>query len=236
MPESSTAIRAAATEPAPAKSVYRLDMSDRTPILIMLSEICACAAPAANAPAIARASRLRLNAFIRFPLLELRRQKACGSDAKVLVQLRHFRIKLGIGNHVDNTSVLHHVVTIGDGRGKVEVLLDQQDREAPGLQLDDSTADLLDDHGGQALGRLVEQQQVRTGAQDAADRQHLLLAAGKLRALAGAALGEVGKQLVDLLDSKATVPHLRRQHQVLLDAQAREDTALLGTPGDTQSC
>ena len=54
MPESSTAILAATTEPAPARSVYRLDMSDSTPILTTLSEICACAAPAEHAAATAR--------------------------------------------------------------------------------------------------------------------------------------------------------------------------------------
>src|ERR1051325_821778 len=78
MPESSTAIRAAATEPAPARSVYRLDMSDRTPILMTLSEIWACAAPAANAATIARASRLLLKAFIRLFLLKTAIAKGLG--------------------------------------------------------------------------------------------------------------------------------------------------------------
>ena len=45
-----------------------------------------------------------------------------------------------------------------------------------------------DDHRRQALGRLVEQQHPDAGAQDAGDRQHLLLAAGELGARAGAAL------------------------------------------------
>src|SRR4029450_9961628 len=68
IPESSTAIRAATTEPAPARSVYRLDMSERTPILITLSEICACAAPAPSAAATASPTRVRLNAFMLSPL------------------------------------------------------------------------------------------------------------------------------------------------------------------------
>ncbi len=72
MPESSTAIFAATTEPAPARSVYRLDMSDSTPILTTLSEICACAAPAPSAAAIASPTRLRLNAFMLSPLPLLR--------------------------------------------------------------------------------------------------------------------------------------------------------------------
>ena len=67
------------------------------------------------------------------------------------------------------------------------------------FQRADGLADLLDDDGREPLGRLVEQQQPRAGAQDAADRQHLLLAAGELGALARAEpLLEVREQLEDL--------------------------------------
>src|SRR5712691_9549098 len=40
--KSSTAIRAAATDPEPVISEYRLDISVRTPILTTPSDICAC--------------------------------------------------------------------------------------------------------------------------------------------------------------------------------------------------
>src|SRR6185437_11553760 len=154
MPESSTAIFAATTEPAPARSVYRLDMSDSTPILITLFEICACAAPAANVPAIASASRLRFIRFIQL-LLEIDNDgnNACTNlDAEILVQLRHFRIKLGIGNHVDDSSMLHDVMAIRDRGREAEILLDQQDRESLRLQAADRATDLLDDDGREALG------------------------------------------------------------------------------------
>src|SRR5688572_18480318 len=68
MPESSTAMRAATTDPAPARSVYRLDMSESTPILTTLSEICACAAPAPSVAATATAIRLRFVAFMNYSL------------------------------------------------------------------------------------------------------------------------------------------------------------------------
>ena len=42
-PKSSTAMRAASTEPGPARSAYVPDWSFITPILITPSEICACA-------------------------------------------------------------------------------------------------------------------------------------------------------------------------------------------------
>src|SRR5512147_1276220 len=55
-PKSSTAIFAATTEPGPAMSVYRPDMSLMTPILMMPSDTWALAVPAAvNVAAIAAA-------------------------------------------------------------------------------------------------------------------------------------------------------------------------------------
>src|SRR6266704_2852436 len=58
-PKSSTAMRAAATDPGPVISEYTLDMSFNTPILTTPSEICACAPEAAKA-SDAAASMLRL--------------------------------------------------------------------------------------------------------------------------------------------------------------------------------
>lgn len=79
---------------------------------------------------------------------------------------------------MSTTRQLHNVVPVGDGRGEAEVLLDEKDREALALEAADRLADLLDDDRRQPLGRLVEQEQPRAGAQDAGDREHLLLAAG----------------------------------------------------------
>src|SRR5262249_9108820 len=94
--------------------------------------------------------------------------------------------------------------------------------------------DLLHDHGRQPLGRLVEQQELGTGAQDAGNRQHLLLAAGELGSLARGAGLEVGEELIDLGERKAaSVFDAWRQQQVLQYAEAREDAAFLRTVGDT---
>src|SRR5947209_655608 len=171
MPESSTASRAAATEPAPARSVYRLDMSDRTPILITLSDICACAAPAPSAAATARPSMVRLMPLMtsssRVDAMRLalasgfRRLQLSASDAEIGMQLRHVGVELRVVNHVDDPAVLHHVVTVGDGRREMEILLDQQDGEALRLQPRDGAPDLLHDDGREAFGRLVQHQQAR---------------------------------------------------------------------------
>ena len=56
----------------------------------------------------------------------------------------------------------------------------------------------LDDDRRQPLGRLVQQQHLRIERQRAADRQHLLLAAGELVAEIVAALLQPRKHLVDL--------------------------------------
>ena len=101
------------------------------------------------------------------------------------MQLGHVRFEVRIADHVHHAPVIHHVMPVSHSGRKPEILFDQQDREAPLLQLRDRASDLLDDHRRQALGRLVQQQQSRAGAQDTADREHLLFPARELRALAG---------------------------------------------------
>src|SRR5581483_7553584 len=101
-------------------------MSDKTPILITLSEICACAPPAPKAAASATASAACFIVFMRSSLSDW----DYISNAEILVQLGHVPIELGIGDHVGHAAVVHQVMTVGDRRRKPEVLLDQQDREA----------------------------------------------------------------------------------------------------------
>ena len=129
--------------------------------------------------------------------------------------------------------MIHHVVTVGDGGREAEVLLHQQHREAALLDLADGAADLLHDHRRQPFGRLVEQQHLGPGAQDARDRQHLLLAARQLGALGGVgALLQVRKKSVDGVEVEAARGHHRRQHHVLGNRQRPEDAALLRADGD----
>ena len=73
------------------------------------------------------------------------------------MQLVEVMREVRVGDHVDNAAVLDYVVTIGEGRGEVKILLDEQDCEAPLLQGADQRADLLNDNRRQALGRLVAQ-------------------------------------------------------------------------------
>src|SRR5215472_4668146 len=227
MPESSTAIFAATTDPAPARSVYRLDMSESTPTL---TGVCACAAPTTTASA--RAITLPTNAFILF--LQFWSITPGALHAQILVQLLHVGFQRGVGDHVHDPPALHDVVPVGDGSREPEVLLDQQDREALLLELADGAADLLHDHRRESLGRLVEHEELRAGAEDPPDGEHLLLAAGELGALAVQALLQIGEQLEDLLDCQPALLDLRRQQEILLDVEAGEDSALLGTDRDAE--
>src|SRR5688500_10585436 len=153
------------------------------------SDTCACApiAPAASATAVLNLRTANIAFSFRF----------YESDSEIFLHAAHVRLELGPGDPVDHATVLDDVVAVGDGLGEAEVLLDQQDGKALGLELRDGAADLLHDDRREALGGLVQQEQARTGAQDPGDGEHLLLAARKLGALAPQSLLEVGKKLED---------------------------------------
>src|SRR4051812_32439316 len=222
-PKSSTARRAAATEPGPPMSAYRLDMSVRTPILITPSDTWAFAPLAPSARATAQLNLLR---DIELPPW---------LNPEILLNAVHVRFQPVVRHHVDDAAMLHHVVAIGYRLREAEILLYQQQREPLLLEARQHAADLLHQHRCQALGRLIEQQQLRAGAQDAADGKHLLLAARELRARAVQPLLEVREQFVHLRNRHPARRDLRRQQQVLLHVQAREDAALLRTERDAHA-
>src|SRR5258706_9213217 len=116
-------------------------------------------------------------------------------------------------------------MAVGNARGKTKILLDQEDGKPFRLESRDGVADLLHDHRREAFGRLVEQQQSRPGAQNAADREHLLLATGELGALARKALLQVGEELEKLLQREAARAHRRREQQGLMDTEGPGETA-----------
>src|SRR5271170_1872346 len=157
-------------------------------------------------------------------------------NAEVDVQLAHIRLQFAVGEGVDNSAMLHHEVAVGERRREAKVLLDEQDGETLVLEFSDGAADLLDDDRRKALGRLVEHEELRAGAQDARDRQHLLLAAGELAAWTSQPFLEIGEERKNPLQREAAIRRdLRRQHQILLHIEACEDAALFRTKGDAQS-
>src|SRR5438094_2129973 len=131
--------------------------------------------------------------------------------------------------------MLHDVMTVGNGRCKVKVLLYQKDRESLCFELPDGLTDLLNNDGREAFGGLVEHQQMRTRTQYASDGEHLLLAAGQLGALAAQPFLEIRKKIEDFPDFESTLLDLRRKQQVLLNIEAREDPPLFGTKRNPQT-
>src|SRR4051794_5911261 len=91
----------------------------------------------------------------------------------------------------------HHQLALGHRRGDRQVLLDHEDRQAVGREPLERLDQRLDDRRREALGRLVHDQEPRVGEQCAADREHLLLAAGELHAAVTAPLGQPREQFVD---------------------------------------
>src|SRR5277367_5917375 len=163
-------------------------------------------------------------------------KRQLSSHAQRLVQPVHPPGELRVGEGVDDLAVLHDEEAVGQGRGEAEILLDEQDREAFPLELGDGAADLLNDDRREPFRRFVEHQESRAGAQDARDRQHLLLAAGKLAAAAGETLAQIGKEREDPLDAhRARLADLRRKEQILLDRQTGEYRAFLRTEGDAEA-
>src|SRR5262249_3434825 len=150
---------------------------------------------------------------------------------EIFVQFLQVGFQLRIGELFDHAAVLHNVVSVGDRRGETEILFHQQYGKALLLERPNGAADLLDDHRREPFGRLVEQQEAGAGAQDAGDRQHLLLAAGEFGALAAQALVQIRKQQENRRQIEAARTYLRRQQQIFLDVEAGENAAFLRAEG-----
>src|ERR1700686_1239584 len=206
-------------------------MSLRTPILMMSFEYCACAAPAARANPKLKAIPSRMGMTPVNVGGEASSNKK--SDAEKIQELLVAGPDLGGGEHLLRLAVDQEVMPICDTERKAEVLFDQDDGHAVFLELLQHAADLLHDHGREALGRLVEEQQLGPRAENPRDRQHLLLAPGHLGAGVISALLEDGEGAIDALRRPRGGEERRRQDQILLHGQGREDRALLGDEGDS---
>src|SRR5205814_2407019 len=99
------------------------------------------------------------------------------SDSKVAVP------EGGIGAQRRRIALPHHAalledeVAVGEGGDRLDVLVDEEDRQSLGAQAPQAAPDLLTDERREAFGRLVEDEKQRIGHERAADGQHLLLAA-----------------------------------------------------------
>src|SRR5512142_47554 len=158
-------------------------MSVSTPIFTTPSETLSAASPlpanASSAPiAMVRIARVMPAFPFRFRAATWDR-----SDTEELLQRLLLAFELLLLQPVDDAPALDEVVAVGERRDEPEVLLHEDHGEAALLEIADDAPEHLHDDGREPLGDLVEQEEPRPDAQDAGDRQHLLLAAGAAAAL-----------------------------------------------------
>src|SRR3982751_3507966 len=129
------------------------------PIRITSPEICAWAVEVPNMAASARphAGTMVLSLNMCKCLLWMKSETGpMRSDAQVLVQARHARRQLGLGELLDDLAVLHDQEAVGERRSEAEILLDHDDRVAALAQAPHDLAELLHDHRSEPLRDLVE--------------------------------------------------------------------------------
>ena len=101
----------------------------------------------------------------------------------------------------------------------------------------DDLEDLLHEERREAEGRLVEEQELRLGHQRAADREHLLLAAGERPARLASRSRRRGKSAEHALEAgsdSVSRPQVGAHLQVLAHREVREDAAALRHVGDAE--
>src|SRR5262249_38621335 len=122
---------------------------------------------------------------------------ACGY-AHQSRQPRRVAQQLFAGSGKGNEPTVENYRLRGQLQRDLGVLLDQQQRQIVlAFEAVESGEQSIDDDRGEALERLVHQQQRRIAHQRAADRQHLLLAARELVTAIAAPLGERREKVVD---------------------------------------
>ena len=119
-----------------------------------------------------------------------------------------------------------------DSQRLADVLLDEEDRQAFGVDLAQLAKDVLHDDRRQPHRRLVEQQQAGPCEQRATDREHLLLAAGEVAGQPVDALGEPRKEREHTLqiarDPGAVAAPIGAELEVLAHRERRQDRPALG--------
>ena len=130
---------------------------------------------------------------------------------------------------VHDAPAADHDRAVGEPAHDLEVLLDEQDRDDLG-RLEQRVGDLGDDLRREALGGLVDEQELVVVEERSRDRDHLLLTARERAGHLVAALHEIGEQRVDELAARIALP--LGQREVLGDGQLREDLAVFGHVAD----
>src|SRR4051812_5567883 len=154
---------------------------------------------------------------------------------EVAVQGLGVRFQLGRRAGVHDGAFLHQQYARAQAQRRLDVLLDEQDRHAAVVDAADLAPDLRHEERHDALGGLVEDDELRPHHQAARDGEHLLLAARERAArLADTLLQarEMGEHVaLDLAVGLAG----EADAQVLVHAEIREDAAALRHVADAQA-
>src|SRR5215467_4076583 len=129
---------------------------------------------------------------------------------------------------VHDPALAHEVDVIGDPEREGEILLDDQDGCAAGLEAAEDASELAHRERRQPLGGLVHQENVGIADQCTPAGQHLLLAARELVAPIAQTLAQAGKEIERAREAPArAIAGPLADLQVLAHRERREDAAAL---------
>ncbi len=158
----------------------------------------------------------------------IRRVVGTGVHAEELLLQMAIGRQLGRWHGARDAAIDHDVDGVGHVDGHAQVLLDEEHRDlAVRGQVLQHARDLLHDHRGEALGRLVHHEEHGIEEEGARDGQHLLFAAGQLRPAIVATLGQAREDLVDAGHRPRPALGAHGEAEVFVDAERRPDPAPL---------
>src|SRR5579862_2277168 len=141
--------------------------------------------------------------MVSLPISQCAVISVCGGAGHAEMALQHRGIGLQrlAWRVVHDGAAFQYHNAVGQPQNLLRILLDNDRADAGGAgNAADRLQKLLDNDRGKPLGRLIQQQDLGIEGERAADRQHLLLAAGKLVTEIAAAFLQPRKHLVDFLD------------------------------------
>src|SRR5580700_933631 len=155
-----------------------------------------------------------------------------GACARERLDARFVGGELARGSAVDDRAIIEHIGMVGDLEAHARVLLHEQNGNPLVPHFRDNGENLTHDERCEALGRLVEDEQLGIEQERASDREHFLLASGELASAIFLAFGKPREERVDSLDRPRSLV-LAWHLEILLHAEVGEDSPAFGHISDT---
>src|SRR6266545_467265 len=143
--------------------------------------------------------------------------------------------ELGGGAVESVLAEVEHEDAVGDGKNRLDVLLDDEEGEAVAVQGLERRVDVVDEARGQRRRRLVQEEEAGVGDEGARDGEEPLLAPGETARELAAPVAEHGKASVDLVDGLAlggARDRVAAEHEIVLHRHLREEPSRLGQVAD----